>query len=101
MTVAGTKEAIMMVEAGAKEVPEMDMLDAILFAHEEIKRIVEFIDQIVAEVGRPKMEVNLYNESGKQFTGIGWTNITGDMAWTNTTGYSIFNDYRLSTLQRL
>ena len=60
MTAAGTKEAIMMVEAGAKEVPEMDMLDAILFAHEEIKRIVEFIDQIVAEVGRPKMEVNLY-----------------------------------------
>lgn len=63
MTVAGTKEAIMMVEAGAKEVPEMDMLDAILFAHEEIKRLVEFIDQIVAEVGRPKMEVNLYKPS--------------------------------------
>ena len=63
MTVAGTKEAIMMVEAGAKEVPEMVMLDAILFAHEEIKRLVEFIDQIVAEVGRPKMEVNLYKPS--------------------------------------
>ncbi len=63
MTVAGTKEAIMMVEAGAKEVPEMDMLDAILFAHEEIKRLVEFIDQIVAEVGKPKMEVNLYKPS--------------------------------------
>ncbi len=63
MTVAGTKEAIMMVEAGAKEVPEMEMLDAILFAHEEIKRLVEFIDQIVAEVGRPKMEVNLYKPS--------------------------------------
>ena len=60
MTVAGTKEAIMMVEAGAKEVPEMDMLDAILFAHEEIKKIVEFIDQIVVEVGKPKMEVELY-----------------------------------------
>ena len=60
MTVAGTKEAIMMVEAGAKEVPEMDMLDAIMFAHEEIKKIVEFIDQIVAEVGKPKMEVELY-----------------------------------------
>ena len=63
MTVAGTKEAIMMVEAGAKEVPEMEMLDAILFALEEIKRLVEFIDQIVAEVGRPKMEVNLYKPS--------------------------------------
>lgn len=60
MTVAGTKEAIMMVEAGAKEVPEMVMLDAILFAHEEIKKIVEFIDQIVAELGKPKMEIELY-----------------------------------------
>ena len=38
MTVSGTKDAIMMVEAGANEVPEMEMLDAILFAHEEIKR---------------------------------------------------------------
>ncbi len=60
MTVAGTKEAIMMVEAGAQEIPEETMLDAIMFAHEEIKKIVEFIDQIVAEVGKPKMEVNLY-----------------------------------------
>ncbi len=60
MTVAGTKEAIMMVEAGAQEVPEAVMLDAIMFAHEEIKKIVEFIDQIVAEVGKPKMEVELY-----------------------------------------
>ncbi len=60
MTVAGTKDAIMMVEAGAKEVPEMDMLDAILFAHEEIKKIVEFIDQIVVEVGKPKMQIELY-----------------------------------------
>ncbi len=60
MTVSGTKEAIMMVEAGAHEVPEMEMLDAILFAHEEIKKIVEFIEEVVAEVGKPKMEVNLY-----------------------------------------
>lgn len=60
VTVAGTKEAIMMVEAGANEVPEMEMLDAILFGHEEIKRLVEFIDQIVAEVGKPKQEVELY-----------------------------------------
>ena len=60
MTVAGTKEAIMMVEAGAQEIPEETMLDAIMFAHEEIKKIVEFIDQIVAEVGKPKMEVELY-----------------------------------------
>lgn len=60
MTVSGTKDAIMMVEAGAQEVPENVMLDAIMFAHEEIKKIVEFIEQIVAEVGKPKMEVELY-----------------------------------------
>lgn len=60
MTVSGTKEAIMMVEAGAEEVPENIMLDAIMFAHEEIKKIVEFIEQIVAEVGKPKREIELY-----------------------------------------
>ena len=60
MTVSGTKEAIMMVEAGAKEVPEMEMLDAILFAHEEIKKIVEFIDEVVKEVGKEKQDVVLY-----------------------------------------
>ncbi len=60
MTVAGTKQAIMMVEAGAKEVPEEIMLDAIMFAHEEIKKIVAFIEEIVAEVGKPKMEIELY-----------------------------------------
>ncbi|MCI7145572.1 MAG: polyribonucleotide nucleotidyltransferase [Clostridiales bacterium] len=60
MTVAGTKDAIMMVEAGAEEIPEDIILDAIMFAHEEIKKIVEFIEQIVAEVGKPKMEVELY-----------------------------------------
>ena len=60
LTVAGTKDAIMMVEAGANEVPESVMLDAILFAHEEIKKIVEFIDEIVTEVGKPKQETNLY-----------------------------------------
>lgn len=60
LTVAGTKDAIMMVEAGANEVPESVMLDAILFAHEEIKKIVEFIDEIVAEVGKPKQETSLY-----------------------------------------
>ena len=59
LTVAGTKEAIMMVEAGANEVPEEVMLDAIFFAHEEIKKLVAFIDDIVAEVGKPKMDVEL------------------------------------------
>ena len=60
MTVSGTKDAIMMVEAGAQEVPEETMLDAIMFAHEEIKKLVEFIEQVVAEVGKPKMEIELY-----------------------------------------
>ncbi len=60
LTVAGTKDAIMMVEAGADEVPENVMLDAILFAHEEIKKIVEFIEAIVAEVGKEKTELDLY-----------------------------------------
>ena len=59
LTVAGTKEAIMMVEAGANEVPEDVMLDAIFFGHEEIKKIVAFIDAIVAEVGVPKQEPDL------------------------------------------
>ncbi len=54
LTVSGTKEAIMMVEAGADEVSEKTMLDAIMFAHEEIKNIVEFIDAVVAEVGVTK-----------------------------------------------
>ena len=60
LTVAGTKDAIMMVEAGADEVPEDVMLDAILFAHEEIKKIVEFIEAIVSEVGREKAQLDLY-----------------------------------------
>lgn len=60
LVVSGTKEAIMMVEAGAEEVSEETILDAIMFAHEEIKKIVEFIDEIVKEVGKPKMELELY-----------------------------------------
>lgn len=60
LVVSGTKDAIMMVEAGANEVPEETILDAIMFAHEEIKKIVEFIEEIVKEVGKPKMELELY-----------------------------------------
>ena len=56
LTVSGTKDAVMMVEAGADEVPESLMLEAILTAHEEIKKIVAFIEEIVAEVGKEKME---------------------------------------------
>ena len=58
--VSGTAEAIMMVEAGANEVTEQEMLDGILFAHEEIKKQVAFINRIVAEVGKPKRDMPLY-----------------------------------------
>ncbi len=57
LVVAGTKEAIMMVEAGAKEVPEQVMLEAIMFGHEEIKRIIAVEAQLIAEAGKPKMPV--------------------------------------------
>lgn len=57
LTVAGTRDAIMMVEAGASEVTEKEMLDGILFAHTHIKQIVEFIETIAAEAGKEKCEV--------------------------------------------
>ncbi len=59
LTVSGTKDAVMMVEAGANEISEEQMLDAILLAHEEIKRVVAFIENIVSEVGKPKAEPKL------------------------------------------
>lgn len=60
LTVSGTKDAVMMVEAGAHEITEKEMLDAILLAHEEIKKIILFIDKIVEEVGKEKMQVEVY-----------------------------------------
>ena len=59
LTVSGTKDAVLMVEAGAKEMTEEKMLQAILFAHEEIKKIVAFIESIQAEIGKEKAEVDL------------------------------------------
>ncbi|HPJ00601.1 MAG TPA: polyribonucleotide nucleotidyltransferase, partial [Enterococcus sp.] len=59
LTVAGTKDAINMVESGAKEVSETDMLGALLFGHDAIKEIVAFQEEIVAAVGKEKMEVTL------------------------------------------
>lgn len=56
LTVAGTKDAIIMVEAGAKQVPEETMLDAIMFAHEAIKEIVAQQEAIAREHGKPKIE---------------------------------------------
>ncbi len=60
LTVAGTKDAINMVEAGADEVPEEVMLEAIMFGHKEIIRLVEFQEEIVKAVGREKSEVKLF-----------------------------------------
>ncbi len=75
LTVSGTKEAVMMVEAGANEVDEETMLQAILLAHEEIKKIVEFIEEIQKEVGKEKADVTLYlpseelSEKVREFVG--------------------------------
>ncbi len=61
VVVAGTRDAIMMVEAEANEVSETDMLEAIMFGHDEIKKIVDTIDRLVEVAGQPKMEVKLHS----------------------------------------
>ena len=76
LTVAGTKDALNMVEAGAHEVSEDLMLDALMFGHEKIKELCAFEEEIIAKVGKEKMEVVLYeidprikeyvNENGKK-----------------------------------
>lgn len=63
LTVCGTEDAIMMVEAGANEVPEEKMLEAILFGHEEIKNICAFIKEISSEVGKEKQEYKVFKAS--------------------------------------
>ena len=60
LTVAGTKDAIMMVEAGANVVAEETILEAIFFAHDEIKRICDFIEGITKEVGKDKLEFEVF-----------------------------------------
>lgn len=60
LTVAGTKDAIMMVEAGANIVSEKTMLDAILTAHEEIKKICDFIEKITKEIGKEKQVFKVF-----------------------------------------
>ena len=65
LTVAGTKDAVMMVEAGAKEVSEEEMLKGILFAHEQIKEIVTFIEGIAKEAGKEKMPVEIHTPDEK------------------------------------
>ncbi|MGG0665482.1 polyribonucleotide nucleotidyltransferase [Viridibacillus arvi] len=70
LIVAGTKDAINMVEAGALEVPEEKMLEAIMFGHEEIKKIIAFQETIAAEVGKEKMEVILHGINEELFAEI-------------------------------
>lgn len=60
LSVSGTKDAVMMVEAGAKEVTEEEMLEAIMLAHAEIKKLVAFQEEIVAEVGKEKAVIDYY-----------------------------------------
>ena len=61
LNLAGTKDAILMVEAGANELTEEEMIAAILFGHEEIKKIVAFIEDIQAQIGKTKIVPELYH----------------------------------------
>lgn len=65
LSLSGTKDAVLMVEAGAQIISEDEMIGAILFGHEEIKRIVEFIESIQKEIGKPKLEIELYKPSAE------------------------------------
>ena len=56
LTVAASEKKVVMIEAGAKEVSDDDMYNAIMFAHEEIKKLLVFINEIIAEVGKPKFD---------------------------------------------
>lgn len=56
LIVSGSAKKVVMIEAGANEVPEKQMYDAIMFAHEEIKKLCAFLDKIIAEIGKPKFE---------------------------------------------
>ena len=76
LTVAGTKKAINMVEAGSKEVSEEDMLEALMFGHEAVKELCEFEEKIIAEIGEEKMEyehLEISNELREEVT-----NLVGD-----------------------
>lgn len=63
LSLSGTKDAILMVEAGSDIISEEEMVGAILYGHEEIKKIVAFIENIRDEIGKPKKEISLYTPS--------------------------------------
>ena len=70
LMVAGSRDAVMMVEAGAKELPEDVILDAILFGHEEIKKLVAFQDEIAAACGKEKKEYKLFEVNSEIDTAV-------------------------------
>ena len=80
LTVAGTDEAVLMVEAGAKEISEEDMLRAILTGHEEIKKIVAFQKEIVAEIGKEKREFPIF-ETGEDVKEAVRADFLGRVEW--------------------
>ena len=61
LSLAGTKDAILMIEAGAKEVTDEEMVGAIMFGHEEIKKVCAFVEEIAKVAGKPKKEMELYS----------------------------------------
>ena len=61
LSLAGTKDAILMIEAGAEEVSDSEMVGAIMFGHEEIKKVCAFIEDIQKQVGKPKREMEFYH----------------------------------------
>ena len=63
LVVAGTKDAVLMVEAGANEVPEQTILDAIAYGHDVIREIVAFQEKFAAEIGKPKRTMTVYDAS--------------------------------------
>lgn len=70
VTLAGTRDKIVMIEAGANEVPDEVMMDAIKKGHQEIKKIVEFIDSMVKEIGKPKFEYQSSDVSEEIFSAV-------------------------------
>ena len=61
LSLAGTKDAILMIEAGANEVTDAEMVGAIMYGHEEIKKVCAWIEEIAKEVGKPKKEMEFYH----------------------------------------
>ncbi len=61
LSLAGTKDAILMIEAGANEVTDAEMVGAIMYGHEEIKKVCAWIEEIAKEAGKPKKEMELYH----------------------------------------